>query len=71
MFLFARVFNNLAAVVGKGVAEKAILSSKRYTAGEALAIKLVDQVVPKDKLLEATKSQMDELSVLPGKNAIC
>lgn len=61
------VFNNLAAVVGKGVAEKAILSSKRYTAGEALAITLVDQVVPKDKLLEATKSQMDELIVLPGR----
>ena len=66
MHLFTRVFNNTAAIVGKGVAEKVVLSSKRYTAEEALAIGLVDKVVPKDKVLEATKAQMDELITLPG-----
>ena len=63
---FVRVFGNLTAVVGKSVAEKAVLSSKRYTAEEALAIGLVDKVVPRDKVLEATKSQMEEWTVFSG-----
>lgn len=66
IYLCFRVFNNLAAVVGKGVAEKAILSSKRYTAEEALAIGMVDKVVPKEKLIDEAKSQMDELTVFSG-----
>lgn len=61
-----RVFHNLAAVVGNGVAEKALLSSKRYTAQEALAVGLVDKVVPKDEVLAATKSQMEELTAFSG-----
>jgi len=61
------VYNNLATVVGNGVAEKVIISSKRYIAEEALAIGLVDKVVPKDKVLGATRSQMDEWIVLPGR----
>lgn len=61
-----RVVHNLAAVVGKGVAEKALLSSKRYTAQEALAVGLVDKVVPKDEVLAATKSQMEELTAFSG-----
>ena len=44
-----RVFHNLAAVVGNGVAEKSLLSSKRYTAQEALAVGLVDKWCPKMK----------------------
>ena len=56
----------MASVVGKGIAEKAIISSYRYTAEEALAIGLVDKVVPKDKVIEATKSQMDEWIVFAG-----
>lgn len=61
-----RVFHNLAAVVGNGVAEKSLLSSKRYTAQEALAVGLVDKVVPKDEVLAATKSQMEELTAFSG-----
>jgi len=61
------IFNSLATVVGKGVAEKAVIGSKRYTAEEALAIGLVDKVVAKDKVLEATRSQMDEWIILPGR----
>lgn len=64
--LIFRVFNNLAAVVGKGAAEKAILSSKRYTAKEALAIGMVDKVVPKEKLIDEAKSQLNELTVFSG-----
>lgn len=66
IYLFFRVFNNLAAVVGKGAAEKAILSSKRYTAKEALAIGMVDKVVPKEKLIDEAKSQLNELTVFSG-----
>ena len=65
LFIF-RVFNNLAAVVGKGAAEKAILSSKRYTAKEALDIGMVDKVVPKEKLIDEAKSQLNELTVFSG-----
>ncbi|XP_068762659.1 enoyl-CoA delta isomerase 1, mitochondrial-like [Montipora capricornis] len=61
------VFDNLAAVVGKSVAEKAVLSSKRYTAEEALSIGLVDKVVPRDKVLEAAKSQMEEWTVFSAR----
>lgn len=61
------VFHNLAAVVGNGVAEKALLSSKRYTAQEALAVGLVDKVVPKDEVLAATKSQMEELTAFSAR----
>jgi len=64
--LIFRVFNNLAAVVGKGAAEKAILSSKRYIAEEALAIGMVDKVVPKEKLIDEAKSQLNELTVFSG-----
>ena len=64
--LIFRVFNNLAAVVGKGAAEKAILSSKRYTAKEALAIGMVDKVVPKEKLIDEAKSQLNKLTVFSG-----
>ena len=64
--LIFRVFNNLAAVVGKGAAEKAILSSKRYTAKEALAIGMVDKVVPKEKLIDEAKSQLNELTLFSG-----
>ena len=64
--LIFRVFNNLAAVVGKGAAEKAILSSKRYTAKEALDIGMVDKVVPKEKLIDEAKSQLNELAVFSG-----
>ena len=64
-----RVFNNLANIVGKGAAEKAILSSERYAAEEALAIGMVDKVVSKDKLLDAAKSQMDKLTVFSGEKA--
>jgi len=46
-----------------------VIGSKRYTAEEALAIGLVDKVVPKDKVLEATRSQMDEWIILPGNEA--
>ena len=63
VILSCRVFDNLAAVVGKSVAQKAVLSSKRYTAEEALSIGLVDKVVPRDKVLEAAKSQMEEWTV--------
>ena len=65
LFIF-RVLNNLAAVVGKGAAEKAILSSKRYTAKEALEIGMVDKVVPKEKLIDEAKSQLNELTVFSG-----
>ncbi|XP_067045399.1 enoyl-CoA delta isomerase 1, mitochondrial-like isoform X2 [Acropora muricata] len=61
------VFHNLAAVVGNGVAEKALLSSKRYTAQEALDVGLVDKVVPKDEVLAATKSQMEELTAFSAR----
>ncbi|KAM7427803.1 hypothetical protein ABFA07_021127 [Porites harrisoni] len=61
------VFNNLAAVVGKGAAEKAILSSKRYTAKEALDIGMVDKVVPKEKLIDEAKSQLNELTMFSGR----
>ncbi|XP_068717225.1 enoyl-CoA delta isomerase 1, mitochondrial-like [Montipora capricornis] len=61
------VFDNLAAVVGKSVAEKAVLSSKRYTAEEALSIGLVDKVVPRDKVLEAAKSQMEEWTLFSAR----
>ena len=65
--LIFRVFNNLAAVVGKGAAEKAILSSKRwYTAKEALDIGMMDKVVPKEKLIDEAKSQLNELTVFSG-----
>ena len=66
MHLFTRVFNNVASVVGKGIAEKAIISSKRYTSQEALAVGLVDKVVPKDEVMKATRSQMDEWIVFGG-----
>ena len=46
--------------------EKSLLSSKRYTAQEALAVGLVDKVVPKDEVLTATKSQMEELTAFSG-----
>ena len=64
--LIFRVFNNLAAVVAKGTVEKAILSSKRYTAKEALAIGMVDKVVPKEKLIDEAKSQLNELTLFSG-----
>ena len=70
LIFFTRIFNSLATVVGKGVAEKAVIGSKRYTAEEALAIGLVDKVVAKDKVLEATRSQMNEWIILPG-NETC
>ena len=58
--LFFRVASNMANVVGQSTAERAILSNQRYTAEEALSIGLVDKVLPKDKLMEETKSEMEK-----------
>lgn len=65
--LFSRVAGNMANVVGQSVAEKAILSNQRYTAEEALSIGLVDKVVPKDKVMEETKSEMEKWVMYSGR----
>ncbi|KAJ7340274.1 positive regulation of protein sumoylation [Desmophyllum pertusum] len=47
-------------VIGHSCSEKAILSNKRYTSEEALSIGMVDKVVPKDKVMEETKSELEK-----------
>ncbi|KAJ7340272.1 hypothetical protein OS493_003004 [Desmophyllum pertusum] len=54
------IFRNMVNVIGHSCSEKAILSNKRYTSEEALSIGMVDKVVPKDKVMEETKSELEK-----------
>jgi len=65
--LFSRVAGNMANVVGQSNAEQAILSNQRYSAEEALSIGLVDKVLPKDKVMEETKSEMEKWVMYSGR----
>ncbi|XP_078347719.1 enoyl-CoA delta isomerase 1, mitochondrial-like isoform X2 [Oculina patagonica] len=65
--LFSRVANLMANVIGQSCAEKAILSNMRYTSEEALSIGLVDKVVPKEKVMEETKSELEKWVVYSGR----
>ena len=65
--LIFRVASLMANVVGQSCAEKAILSNQRYTAEEALAIGMVDKVVPKDKVMEETKSELEKWVAFSGR----
>ncbi|XP_020611377.1 enoyl-CoA delta isomerase 1, mitochondrial-like [Orbicella faveolata] len=61
------VAGNMANVVGQSNAEQAILSNQRYSAEEALSIGLVDKVLPKDKVMEETKSEMEKWVMYSGR----
>ena len=56
----------MANVVGQSNAEQAILSNQRFSAEEALSIGLVDKVLPKDKVMEETKSEMEKWVMYSG-----
>lgn len=55
-------------VVGQSCTEKAILSNKRYTSEEALAVGMVDKVVPKDKTMEETMIEMEKWVAFSSKS---
>ena len=57
----------MANVVGQSNVEQAILSNHRYTAEEALSIGLVDKVLPKDKVMEETRSEMEKWVMYSGR----
>lgn len=61
----------MANVIGQSCAEKAILSNARYTSEEALSIGLVDKVVPKDKVMEETKSELEKWVMYSGRTVLC
>ena len=65
--VFTRVVGTMRNVVGQSCTEKAILSNQRYTSEEALAIGMVDKVVPKDKVMEETMSEMEKWVAFSGR----
>lgn len=61
------VVGTMRNVVGQSCTEKAILSNKRYTSEEALAVGMVDKTVPKDKVMEETMVEMEKWVAFSGK----
>jgi enoyl-CoA hydratase len=57
----------LTRLVGKGVALDLLLSGRRITAAEALAIGLVNRVVPAAELLNEARRWADELAGKPAR----
>ena len=68
VFSIIRVVGTMRNVVGQSCTEKAILSNKRYTSEEALAVGMVDKVVPKDKTMEETMVEMEKWVAFSSKN---
>ena len=53
-------------VMGQRETERALQLGKMYSAQEALSIGLVDQLVPKDQVLEAAKTELKTWLRIPG-----
>jgi enoyl-CoA hydratase len=59
------IFELMRSIVGSGPAREMCLTGRRYDAGEALAIGLVNRVVEPDELLESASATAREIATLP------
>jgi len=60
------VYELMRSVIGTGAAREMCLTGRSYDAEEALAIGLVNRVLPSDELLEAARALALEIAALPA-----
>jgi enoyl-CoA hydratase len=59
------VYRPLRELVGASVARDLVLTGRRIEAGEALAVGLVNRVVPSDELLDTATAVAAEIALAP------